>query len=218
VGQLGGGVSARTATAFTAIYTCAKPYVAIQALPSGLVIGNCPRNTQFNTVSYAWADRHQTLSGYIGGVFNACGWMIYDHANLNAVRTSRNPTACSSFTYSTCSYVYCVDPNNPNTAYIWDSTTPGVHGVGLSRQIKSPPTGPGCPMYGNAWPWQTGRTETTFLHFIPRYRIVGIRYLTKWAYYDPSGSGNLVQLVMVNDFNTASGNGNWGFIPAWCLQ
>ena len=44
--------------------------------------------------------------------------------------------------------------------------------------------------------------------------------MTKYSYYDPSGSGTPVYFVMIHDFNPnyPSGMGNWGFVPAWCFQ
>lgn len=168
-------------------WTCNNTWDTITNYASGVLIGNCSAGSWLNRTKYSAPNSSGVTfsGGYIGGSYNACGWLETGHITY---RTGKNESGCGN-------------PNSEygNIGYAYNSATQQGPTYAYSRN-------PGCQLYANVHPWESTPVVTDPLTgALPvgttldwRY-IVGYgpnqphkdgRYGDYWvAVYDPAGYG-----------------------------
>lgn len=215
----GGGTTTQATTAYGTFY-CSVPYAAVQASPSGFVVGNCPQGTELRRrVKSALVDVGQGQydyyeGGYIFGAFNGCGWVRT--AQSNAYNTTDVWSNCdpNSIGYTQDEYMYKL----PDGQYWTDDCSDGASCAGSLVNNRQT-----CYTVANVRPWLSGQSVPAPIRFIPQNATYGFlpdgrpaprlawRYVTKY----PTTDGTY--WVMARDRAYSTGQGNWVFVPFSCL-
>lgn len=189
-------------------FACNQPYVVVQALPSGFVVGNCLRGVhlrrQLKSDAY---NASYWNGGWIFGNYGGCGWVNSSYA------TEANPqtqSLCGGNSLAMAQPSYMAASNEAT-----DEATQGSCSASDGRCTDGTLTSTTatCTAYGNYRPWLPGQSPTDPIRSLPAGTPLRWRYLARYDY--PSGTGQT--MVMTRDPGIATGQGNWAWVHSSCL-
>jgi len=190
-------------TAATGLFECSVAYATVANIPGGFAIGNCAqgkllyrtrKSDYVGTPPAGYFD-----GGYVDDAFDGCGWIFEGY---NRKTAERNNAGCAS-------------PSRGESEFIAYKNCPSPCTDG------SPVLNPGeCHLYANYRPWSANGVQAGFIRSIPTNATISDgtprlawRYVTRY----PSADGWSGHWVMVRDRQHSAGQGNWGFVPRFCL-
>lgn len=195
-------------------FYCSVPFAAVQAQPSGFVVGNCPQNTEVRRIRRSGLvdvgggefDRYE--GGYILGAFSGCGWVRSAQSTASNTTTVWNHCEPNSVGYTMSEFMY--DWGGGNYWYDGCGGTASCAGTPINNRYT-------CYAVANIRPWLSGQSLPPALRYIPENAThngaprLAWRYVAKY----PTTEGNY--WVMARDRAYGSGQGNWVFVPYACL-
>lgn len=209
----GGGATTMSTPANGTFY-CSVPYAAVQAAPSGFVVGNCPQGTELRRrVKSALVDVGQGQfdyyeGGYIFGQFSGCGWVRTAQSTAYNTTDVWNNCDPNSIGYNMDEFIYRFS----NGQYYTDGCSGASSCAGTLINNRTD-----CWTVANVRPWTSGQSVPSAIRIIPANAThlgqsrLAWRYVTKYPTTDGS------YWVMARDRAYGSGQGNWVFVPLSCL-